>query len=157
MTVHTLSVRMRMMGLHEKLDAQFARHQRALLDRDYVRAASWLGSYREQLAVHMQDEERYVLPLYQNHGGDASDAPAKLFLGEHARMREFLEKIGDATAALANQPDDDKLLVLLDLEATYKNLLLHHDLRERNALYPRLEEWVSADELARVSTALRSC
>lgn len=146
----------RMLSLHARLDALFASHQRALLDRDFVRAGARLDSYRELLWLHMQDEEQHVLPLYAARGGDASDAPGRLFLGEHARMREFVERSAAATAQLMQQPDDAALLALFDQQATYKNLLLHHDLRERNALYPRFEQWASAAEQAAIAAALRA-
>lgn len=147
----------RMMNVHCRLDALFSQHQRALLDRDLVRAGIWLDSYCEQLAVHMEDEEHFVIPLYQQLGGDGTDAPAKLFLGEHAKLREFMARIGAVTAALATQPDDRELLKLFDLEASYKNLLLHHDLRERNALYPRLLTRSSREQGTALAAALRSC
>ena len=146
----------RMLSLHARLDALFAGHQRALLDRDFVRAGAWLDRYRAQLLLHMDDEERHVLPLYAARGGDASDAPVKLFVGEHARMREFVGRSVAAIAALQQQPDDAALLALFDQQATYKNLLLHHDLRERNALYPRVEQWASASELQALACVMRS-
>jgi len=127
-----------MMGLHEAFDATFFAHQRALLDRDFARAGALLASYRADLLAHMQDEERLVLPRYGALGGDATDAPTKLFLGEHHNLRAFLADFAQRVAALAAQPGDRALLELLDRQATYKNLMLHHDLRERNALYPFL-------------------
>jgi hemerythrin-like domain-containing protein len=150
------ALRAAMMGVHERLDAMFAAQQRALLDRDFVRAGAWLDRYRTQLLLHMDDEERHVLPLYAARGGDASDAPVKMFLGEHARMREFVARSVAAIAALQQQPDDAALLALFDQQATYKNLLLHHDLRERNALYPRVEQWASPAELQALAEAVRS-
>lgn len=126
----------RMMGLHAELERRFFAHQRALLDRDFTRAARELAGYRERLWLHIDDEERLVLPRYAAHGGDGTDAPVRLFLGEHAKMRGFVEEFVRRTAALAAAPDDRALLELFDREATYKNLVLHHDLRERNALYP---------------------
>ena len=156
MTVARDALRAAMMAVHERLDARFLAQQRALLDRDFVRAAAWLDTYRSLLLLHMADEEQHVLPCYGSHGGDASDAPVRLFLGEHARMREFVDRFTAALAVLQQQPDDARLLALFDQQATYKNLLLHHDLRERNALYPRLEQWASAAELAAIASAVRS-
>ena len=128
----------RMMGLHDELDRRFFAHQRALLDRDFARAARELDAYRERLARHMHDEESLVLPRYAQCGGDAGDAPVRLFRGEHDKMRTFVADFAQRVAALQRTPDDRALLELFDREATYKNLVLHHDLRERNALYPTL-------------------
>lgn len=147
-----------MMGLHDDLAERFFAHQQALLDRDFGRATRLLTGYRERLLRHMRDEETLVLPLYLAAGGDATDAPVRLFLGEHGKMRDFVADFASRTARLSagsEQPPGDPskdraLLELLDRQATYKNLVLHHDLRERNALYPFLGARLSADEQARV-------
>jgi hemerythrin-like domain-containing protein len=128
----------RMMAVHAELDERYFAHQVALLDRDFPRALQRLRHYRELLLIHMADEEQHVLPHYRDLGGDATNAPVKLFLGEHARMREFVADAERRCEALCERADDRALLELLDREATYKNLVLHHDLRERNALYPFL-------------------
>ncbi|MBK8100002.1 MAG: hemerythrin domain-containing protein [Planctomycetes bacterium] len=135
-----------MMGLHRELDERLFVHQQALLDRDVAAAARALAHCRELLALHMADEEEFVLPRYALGGGDATDAPVRLFLGEHQRVREFLDRFAVALAAMSSPPDDRRLLELLDLQATFKNLLLHHDLRERNALYPRLAAMLTAQD-----------
>ncbi len=127
-----------MMGLHDEFAQAFFLHQQALLDRDFGRAARQLAVYRERLFQHMRDEEVLVLPRYEALGGDATDAPVRLFLGEHGKLRAFLEDFVLRTATLVEGADDRALLELFDRQATYKNLMLHHDLRERNALYPFL-------------------
>jgi hemerythrin-like domain-containing protein len=144
-----------LMALHEGLDRLFFAHRRALLDRDFARAARELDRYRSALLLHMQDEEELVLPVYAARGGDRTDAPVKLFLGEHDKMRAFVEDFVRRVAELRQRPDDRALLELFDREATYKNLVLHHDLRERNALYPRLSEWLDGAEQEGILARLR--
>jgi hemerythrin-like domain-containing protein len=148
--MHDADLRDAMMGLHDCLAETFFAHQTALLDRDFTRAATHLARYREQLFAHAQDEERFVLPRYRDLGGDDGDAPTRLFLGEHDKMRAFVEDFVARVAALQARPDDARLLELLDREATFKNLVLHHDLRERNALYPFLAARLDRAEQARL-------
>ncbi len=143
-----------MMGLHDDLAARFFAHQRALLDRDFAAAARHLAAYQERLLLHMRDEESQVLPRYEAAGGNATDAPVRLFLGEHGKMRDFVADFARRTAEIAVSRDDVALLDLFDREATYKNLVLHHDLRERNALYPFVAAKVTASEQRRVLAAL---
>ena len=135
-----------MMAVHDQLEHTFFLHQRALLDRDYPRAAAALHDYRRELEQHVHDEEQHVLPLYARLGGDATDAPLALFLGEHRNLRRFVAEFVERTAALQSAPDDRLLLDLLDREATFKNLVLHHDLRERNLLYPFLSERLQPEQ-----------
>ena len=144
-----------MMGLHDDLAQRFFAHQTSLLDRDFVRAASHLAGYRKRLLWHMQDEEGLVLPRYREAGGDETDAPVRLFLGEHQKMREFVADCEQRVQQLVERPDDRRLLELFDREATYKNLVMHHDLRERNALYPFVAAKVAAAELREILTQLR--
>ncbi len=139
-----------MMALHPALDGWFFAHQVALLDRDFARAAAALDGYRERLFRHAADEEQHVLPIYERLGGDATDAPLRLFLGEHQKMRDFVTDFARRVAALQAQPDDRALLELLDREATFKNLAMHHDLRERNMLYPFVEARLDAEAQQRV-------
>lgn len=144
-----------MMGLHGLLEEQFFAHQQALLDRDFVRAAACLADYRDRLFRHMQDEEDLVLPRYEAAGGNKTDAPLKLFLGEHTKMREFVADFGVRLRGLAQRADDRGLLELFDREATYKNLVLHHDLRERNHLYPFMAKRLPEAEQEEMLAALR--
>lgn len=144
-----------MMGLHTELDRRFFVHQQALLDRDFVLATARLDAFLEVLLQHLADEEDLVLPKYEARGGDATDAPLRLFLGEHARIRDFLADFARRLERLRDRPDDRALLVLLDKEASFKNLLLHHDLRERNVLYPFLTARLSEAEQTALLADLR--
>jgi hemerythrin-like domain-containing protein len=148
----SLDLHTAMMGLHDDLAARFFVHQRALLDRDYATAAAELQRYRSALFAHAADEERLVLPRYEQLGG-APDAPVRLFLGEHENLRRFVDEFVQRTAALCERPDDRVLLELLDRQATFKNLVLHHDLRERNVLYPFLAARLSAAEQGKLLAA----
>lgn len=144
-----------MMGLHEALDARFFAHQRALLDRDFARAASLLDEYRSRLLQHIADEEEAVLPRYVAAGGDATDAPSRLFRGEHDKLRGFVAEFVRRIAALRERPEDRGLLELFDRQATFKNLMLHHDLREKAGLYPLVAARLPAVEQRAIVQGLR--
>lgn len=153
--MHDSDLATAMMGLHEGHASRFHTHQVALLDRDYGRAATELAQYRDQLFAHANDEEQLVLPRYRALGGDATDAPTRLFLGEHDKLRAFVDDFVARVAALQKRPNDAALLELLDREATFKNLVLHHDLRERNMLYPFLAARMDPTEQATILAARR--
>jgi hemerythrin-like domain-containing protein len=144
-----------LMAVHQQLDDIFFRHQCALLDRDSHRASRLLSDYSEGLLAHINEEERYILPRYQQHGGDATDAPLRLFHGEHQNLRHFLAEFAERLHGWTQSSADRALLELLDREATFKNLLVHHDLRERNMLYPHLGRCLSAAEQEHLLTQMR--
>lgn len=144
-----------LMAVHQQLDDVFYRHQCALLDRDAHQASRWLAEYSAGLLTHIDEEERYILPRYEQHGGDATDAPLRLFLGEHQNLRRFLVEFADRLRGWTQAAGDRALLDLLDRQATFKNLLLHHDLRERNMLYPHLSRCLSAAEQQQLLAQMR--
>jgi hemerythrin-like domain-containing protein len=132
-----------MMAVHDRLEDLFFRHQCALLDRDLPAARTLLSKFTALLLTHAEDEESWILPAYVESGGDATDSPAKQFRLEHDKLRRFLAEIGVRLAA--DLPDDAlaqrrEILGILDRESWFKNLLTHHDLRERRVLYPRLSQ-----------------
>lgn len=130
---------------HSALDRLFLDHQRGLLARDWARAEKRLAEYERELLAHMRHEERDLLPIYRRHG-EAPGAPAVFFTGEHRRMREFLRRIKARLRGLRSNRSPEKVLALLDLEAAYKNLVQHHDRRERSKLYPALDRAATPQE-----------
>lgn len=149
----TTTLAVAMMALHDDLGRSLFAHQVALLDRDFARAATTLQRFRAQLLAHVDDEERHVLPHYERLGGDATDAPTRLFRGEHQNLHKFVDEFVQRVEALQQRPDDAALLELLDRQATFKNLLLHHDLRELNMLYPFLAARLPAAQQAAILEA----
>lgn len=137
-----------LMPIHDCLDALFLAHQVALLDRDLPRARRMFDRFRDAILAHAADEEAHVLPLYAESGGDDSNSPSSQFRLEHDKIRRFVSELDERLTALASdtgQLDDRSLLTLLDRESWFKNLFAHHDLRERNALYPRLSSGCPQD------------
>jgi hypothetical protein len=63
-------------------------------------------------------------------------------------MRELLAGFGQALSSPEQNPASRKrgILWLLDRQATFKNLMEHHDLRETNILYPALDRVTSEAE-----------
>jgi hypothetical protein len=74
-------------------------------------------------------------------------------------MKELLEDFKQALASLAGRPEELKrgVLWVLDRQATFKNLMEHHNLRETNIFYPALDRVTSETErreiLSRCGTA----
>lgn len=130
---------------HARLDGLFLEHQTALFDRDPALAAKTFATYRKALFEHMRQEESVLLPFYKQHG-EAPDAPTVFFTGEHKRMREFLRRIQSRLRRLDRRSPKARWVALFDLEAAYKNLVQHHDRREKSKLYPALDRFGSRGE-----------
>jgi len=129
-----------LLRVHERLNDLFLRHQEALLEQDIVRARERLAAYERELLAHMRPEEDLLLPVYARAGA-IPGGPIELFLGEHRKMREFLERFRTALAELEAHPTDRRrrIIRLFDEQTMFKHLVEHHDLREQNILYPTLD------------------
>ncbi|MCS7158496.1 MAG: hemerythrin domain-containing protein [Blastocatellia bacterium] len=129
-----------LLRVHERLNELFLQHQEALLEQDLARARERLAVYERELLAHMRPEEDLLLPVYARAGA-IPGGPIELFLGEHRKMREFLERFRLTLAEFEAHPADlcRRIIRLLDEQAMFKHLVEHHDLREQNILYPALD------------------
>lgn len=140
--------------VHADLFARFTAHQVALLRRDFDGARALLASFRGSLDRHIDAEEELFDTVFARTGDVARTespmgrVPIDLFTGEHKHFREQLATFEQLAARLkADDPEvDARVLDLLEEEATFKTFFRHHDERERNLLYPALDDHVSARE-----------
>jgi hemerythrin-like domain-containing protein len=142
---------------HKELDEMFLLHQEALLYLDLDRAVEILWEYEAKLLAHMKAEEELLLPIYQERAGRVPGGPVELFLGEHKKMRAFLQEFHKAIVQMQAEESARlrrSVLALLDRQFMYKHLVEHHDLREKNILYPWLDRITSDEERARL---LKKC
>jgi hemerythrin-like domain-containing protein len=133
--------------VHKVLSELFLQHQEALLDLDIDRAKERLQEFERRLLRHIWEEEELLLPVYGRAGTIPGGSPA-LFTGEHKKMKELLEGFNRMLSSLDKSRDGLKrgVLWLLDRQATFKNLMEHHNLREANIFYPALDRVTSEAE-----------
>jgi hemerythrin-like domain-containing protein len=142
MSASTANLASALLEAHEKLEAAFALHQEALLLGDSASAREMLRLYRGLLSVHMRHEEELLLPVFRR-AGPIKKWPEVLYTGQHDKMNEHLGRIERALDGLETSSGRAlrrELITLLDMEATYKHLVEHHDGAEREGLFPVLDE-----------------
>lgn len=140
---------------HVRLEQLLEKHRIALMQLDLPVAQRALEEFAQALREHIALEEQWILPRYAEIEAPPGGALA-LFTGEHQKLLEFVRRFERALRTLAAEgPAHRKVLPLLDQQATFKNLLEHHDARERNLLYPTLEKQLSAAEQQTLCDALR--
>jgi hemerythrin-like domain-containing protein len=97
----------------------------------------------------MRFEEEQLLPVYAR-AGRVPGGPEELFTGEHRKLLEFLGRIRELLRIAAAEPTGSArnraVLAVFDEETSFKNLLHHHDARERNILYPMLDKVATDSE-----------
>jgi iron-sulfur cluster repair protein YtfE (RIC family) len=132
---------------HEKLHRLFENHQRALLAKHIDSAITTLLKFQGDLERHIHFEETSLLAKYAQEGGETAGGTLTIFLSEHRKLRQLLDKLSHETAALYTARDiDAEIIRIFDEEAMFKGLLSHHALREHNILIPRLEDRTTAAE-----------
>lgn len=150
--------------VHAALFDEFIAHQVALLHRDFDAARARLASFRARLERHIDAEEELFDAVFARTGDVAradnpiGRVPVDLFTGEHKHFRELLADFTRAAARLdaADADVDQGILDLLDDEATFKTFFRHHDEREKNLLYPALDEHVPAARRAEILDQFRA-
>ncbi len=136
---------------HKELENVFNSHQRALLARDIDAALGLLTRFQDALDRHIRYEEDVLLPLYVERQAETEGGTLKLFQAEHAKLREFTDKLTELTARLYGSPDlAGEILAIFDRETMFKGLFSHHAMREETILFPRLDECTTAVERARL-------
>lgn len=136
-----------LLELHQNLDELFLEHQRGLINLDLDRAEAALDEYATALLAHVRDEEDLMLPLYRERVTVPVGGTAEIFLGEHEKLRRFLELFKEEIAKIRMMEDVERgALFLIDSQHLFKRLLVHHDNRERKMLYPLLDEVTTEEE-----------
>ena len=130
----------RFLAAHIRIKRLFRDHQVALISLDLRKAKRLLEKFEWELLDHMRVEEQYLLPIYRR-AGEIPGGPEVFFTGEHRSLRRFIAKFKRTIRRHSVRQGDirKRVLTLLDQEAMFKGLLHHHDLRERNILYPALD------------------
>lgn len=132
---------------HRRMNEIFLEYQEALMLLDWDRAESLLSQFRRHIEVHIRFEEDRLLPLYRDRAGERPGGGVNLFAGEHLKIKQFLASFADLTREVrAKEKPRRAVLSLFDRHAMFKHLMEHHDLRERNTLYPAVDEVTTPTE-----------
>ena len=141
---------------HRQLDELFFEHQRALMRLKLDAAAQALAEYESGLLKHIADEEELMLPVYDERVQAPVGGATEIFLGEHEKLRQYLSLFKQEMAKLRLADDlERRVLFLIDSQHIFKRLLVHHDTREKNILYPLLNECTGASEREVLFSALK--
>ncbi|MCZ6692078.1 MAG: hemerythrin domain-containing protein [Planctomycetota bacterium] len=138
-----------LLGIHESLLAMFGRHQEALVSGNLEAARSILERFDSEIREHIRLEDGTLIPIFEERAGAIPGGDPKLFQAEHRKIEAYLDEIRPATESLESG-DARALIELLEREYLLKQLLMHHDLREKNILYPELDRVTNEAERSRL-------
>jgi hemerythrin-like domain-containing protein len=133
-------------GYHEDLRRLFARHQIALVRREYGEAIERLEQYEQALAKHLIEEETFLLPLLALRGKPLPGGDPQSFQADHRKLRSMLTALSRRVGTLRDAPSAIKLVNLIEHEGRFKSLFETHGAREASLLFPRLDQLTGATE-----------
>jgi hemerythrin-like domain-containing protein len=137
-----------LLELHHDLDRLLATHQASFIKGNPTDAVARWHSFAAMLTEHAQDEEDHLLPVYAARVSIPAGGTVELFLAEHTKIRAFLKEIGERIDALpdSGRPEASEVIAIIEREYELKRLLEHHDMREKNFLYPLLDGCTTPEE-----------
>ncbi len=137
-----------LMEVHKELDELFARHRDLVVGLDFAKAAKALDAFERALKIHMEAEEKHILPLYEQRVGHVLGGDPAFFHAEHKNLLKLLAEIQTKSRELAanRAAGPRQAHQFLEAESMFLHLLDHHDRRERNTLYPELDKKVTVAE-----------
>lgn len=125
----------------------------------------WENAYARLYAVYhlrehaMQIEEQWLIPLYQSRVMEVPKGGAvKYFMREHALIRKRLHSFLQRIKHTLFDPNREEINLVSLFEAyhTFKDLLDHHDSRDRVFLYRELDTLRPHNEFDTILTSIRS-
>jgi hemerythrin-like domain-containing protein len=137
-----------------QLIARFIDHQLALMSLDLKSARRHFDAFAAEQRRHIRIEEELILPVFAQRAGIIEGGTPDLFLAEHRKIEQSLN---DIDARLKKLPPEPRAaLDLIDFEWLFKQLIDHHDTRERNVLYPTLHRITTPQERDELRRAIDS-
>jgi len=139
---------------HERIAADFSAHQQAL-----VRAvgeasaaadarAAW-DRFETRLRMHIRFEDERLIPLFAARVQPPPlGCSEELLLAEHRKLERLLDSCSVTAREHLEQraTDPAALLALIEQQRMIREVLEHHDQRERAAFFPALDEVLQPDE-----------
>lgn len=117
-----------------------------------AQAADWPALAREgaeflrRLRQHIEVEEQVLFPAFEERTGMVEAGPSKVMRIEHEQMRPILEQMEAAVAARDGAGYQRSSKALLDI-------LLPHNQKEEQMMYPMLDETAGGDAQALLADA----
>lgn len=124
---------------HEAIAADFAAWLAAVVVGAAAPARAAFSRCAARLRAHAAMEEEHLLPLFASCGLESPGCTAAILHSEHAKILRALAALESRVAALPEPiPPDARVALVLDAHPL-RELLRHHDQRERVAFFPALD------------------
>ena len=132
---------------HDRLDELFKTFQ-TLKRSDFAKAKEVFKEFKVGLQRHIVWEEELLFPMWEEKTGMIEDGPTPMMRHEHSQIKQWLGAIHQKIEGQNLDTDQD--------EQTLVNLLSSHNRKEERALYPAIDNVISAEEREKVFSDMNS-
>lgn len=140
---------MKFMGKdHDRLDSIFQQF-RNIKYNDKKKAKILFHEFKIGLQKHIVWEEEILFPLFEQRTGMHDNGPTAIMRLEHRQIKEFLERIHDKIAT-------GTIREINELENGLIEVLIAHNNKEDNILYPWIDNSVSEEEREDAFTRMKN-
>ena len=146
---------------HDRIAADFRAHQealvRAIADPDAADLArqAW-QRFEARLRAHIAFEDAKLIPLFvERVQPQPTGCSRELLDAEHRKLERLLERCSNSAELhlQKSRTDPASLLRLIEDQRGLREVLEHHDQRERAAFFPALAATLSSEEQEALLTA----
>ncbi len=133
---------------HERIADEFLCWLEAVAAGEAAAVRARFAAFEQRLLRHADMEERHLLPVFTARGLETAGCTAAILRAEHDKLRRCLAEARAALPAGA-APLPPRLRVEQILAChLLRELLAHHDAREREAFFPALDAALTPAERA---------
>lgn len=126
---------------HREMAQMYHRYLLLVADRQIDEADRLLDDFADRMMRHLQEEERFWVPLFEHHYGESKGFGARLILEEHKVLERLLGALRFLVNTIAErkQPlDAQQVLTILEESFRFRGVMSHHHSREDNVMIPAL-------------------
>jgi regulator of cell morphogenesis and NO signaling len=132
---------------HDRLDELFKTFQTSKRS-DFAKAKEAFKEFKVGLQRHIVWEEEVLFPIWEEKTGMIEDGPTPMMRHEHSQIKQLLDAIHQKVEGQNLDTDQDEQALL--------QLLGSHNRKEERALYPAIDNVISADECVKVFIGMNS-
>ena len=126
---------------HDRLDELFKTFQTSKRV-DFAKAKEAFKEFKVGLQRHIVWEEELLFPVWEEKTGMIEDGPTPVMRFEHSQIKQLLDAIHEKVEGQNLDTDQD--------EQALVNLLTSHNRKEERALYPAIDNVISAEEREKI-------
>lgn len=128
---------------HQVLDDRYQFFLETLTELKLSQTRNHWLSFRKNLLKHIEFEQAHIEPLTQ----DWTDNTLKLIQADHLILTRLLPRLEAALERIQNaESARGELVRQLDSFVKLRNVLQHHDQREKEYLYPVLDQQLDEEQ-----------